>query len=105
MRFLRQFLRSGRALAGLALLATLFAGELADTRHHLSEHGCTTDAHSSGRDDNCICAGLHAAPLAGHAPVALASIHVEHAAATPATPQRPTRHGVSDAAPRAPPRS
>ena len=105
MRILRGFLRSGRALAGLALLASLFAGELADTRHHLSEHGCATDAHAPGRDDNCTCAGLHAAPLAGHAPVALAAVQVERAAATPVAPQRPSRHGVSDAAPRAPPRS
>lgn len=105
MRILHWCLRSGRALAGLVLLATLFAGELADTRHHLSEHGCTTDAHSSGREDHCTCAGLHAAPLAGHAPVALAAVEIERATGTPFATLHASRHGVSDAAPRAPPRS
>jgi hypothetical protein len=105
MDLFRWCLRSGRALAGLLLLATLFAGELADARHHLSEHGCATDTHESGRDDNCTCAGLHAAPLAGLAPVPLAAVAILCAAATPADPQRPARHGVADAAPRAPPRS
>lgn len=105
MHMLRWCLRSGRALAGLLLLATLFAGELADTRHHLSDHGCATDTHAPGRDDNCTCAGLHAAPLAGHAPVALAAVEIERATGTPVATLRPSRHGVSDAAPRAPPRS
>ena len=105
MTLLRWLSRSGRAVAGLLLLATLVAGETADTRHHLAEHGCATDAHSAERDDNCTCAGLHAAPMAGHAPVLLAQVTTERHATVASVSARPSRHGVSNAAPRAPPRS
>ena len=105
MNLFRWLSRSGHAVAGLWLLATLVVGEVADTRHHLSEHGCAADTHTPGRDDNCTCAGLHAAPLAGHAPVALAPVAVERELAVADATSHPSRHGVPSAAPRAPPRS
>jgi hypothetical protein len=105
MDLFRWLFRSGRAVAGLLLLATLVVGEVADARHHLAEHGCATDTHSPGRDDNCTCAGLHAAPLAGHAPVALTPVAIERELVVASATQHVSRHGVSNAAPRAPPRS
>jgi hypothetical protein len=98
-------LRHGRVLAALLLLATFVAGEVADARHHLSEHGCAADAGPGRRDDNCTCASLHAAPLAGHAPVALAPAETHDGAPAILVALTPRREVVVAAAPRAPPRS
>ena len=105
MNSLRWLFRSGRAVAGLLLLASLVVGDMADTRHHLSEQGCTTDSHGASREENCTCAGLHAAPLTGHAPVALAPVAIERAPVVVSATDRVARHGVTNAAPRAPPAS
>jgi len=101
----RWLYRSGRVAAGLWLLGTLVLGEVADARHHLVEHGCASDAKSPSRDDNCTCASLHAAPLAGHPPVALAPIAIEREMAVVVAADRPARHAGTRASPRAPPRS
>jgi hypothetical protein len=105
MRLLRALLCPNRTFAGIALLAALVVGEMADTRHHLSEHGCATDARRASREEQCTCAGLHAAPLAGHAPVALALVELEHGHAPAIAHAAPARRGEADASPRAPPRS
>jgi hypothetical protein len=105
MRLLHPLVRSGRTLAGIVLLAALVVGEVADARHHLSEAGCGAEEHGTGRDDNCACTGLHAAPLAGHAPVALAAVVEERGLAPLAAHEAAHRHGEAHAAPRAPPRS
>ncbi len=102
---IRWLFRSSRAAAGLLLLASFVVGELADTRHHLSEQGCAADSHGPTRDDNCTCAGLHAAPLAGHAPVALAPVEIERPRIVVSATGRAARRGVTRAAPRAPPAS
>jgi hypothetical protein len=104
MNPLRWLFRSGRAVAGLLLLASFLVGEAADARHHLSEQGCATDSHGPTRD-NCTCAGLHAAPLAGHAPVALAPVEIERPRVVVSATGRVARRGVTSAAPRAPPAS
>jgi hypothetical protein len=104
MRFLRVPFRHGRSLAGLALLAALVAGDVVDTRHHLTDHGCAADTHENGRDERCACAALHAAPLAGDAPVAFTPVATGQAPAPAFALASARRHGVADAAPRAPPR-
>jgi len=101
----RAWARTGRALAGLLLLATLVAGEVADARHHLSEPGCPTESGGPGRDDHCTCAGIHAAPLAGHAPVPLAAVVLEREHAPCVVLAAPRRERETEASPRAPPRS
>jgi hypothetical protein len=105
MNPLRWLFRSHRAVAGLLLLASLVVGEAADMRHHLSEQGCAADSHGPTRDDNCTCAGLHAAPLAGHAPVALAPVAIERALVVVSSTEHASRRGVPGVAPRAPPAS
>ena len=105
MRLLKRVLGHGQALAALLLLATLVAGEAADARHHLSETGCPTESSGPARDDHCTCAGLHAAPLAGHAPVALAAIVLEREHPPCAQQAAPLRERDAEASPRAPPRS
>jgi len=105
MRRFHGLLRHGRVLAALLLLATFVAGEVADAQHHLSELGCASDAGPGQRDDNCTCAGLHAAPLIGHAPVALAPAQTSDAAIVAPVAPVPRRGVVVAAAPRAPPRS
>lgn len=105
MRLLRPFVRSGRALAGIALLAALVVGEVADARHHLAESGCASDASGPGRDDNCTCAGLHSATPAGLAPAAFTPVEREHGWAPGAVPVATRRLREAEASPRAPPRS
>ena len=105
MNPLRWLFRSGRAVAAVLLLGSFMLGEAADTRHHLSEQGCASDSHGPTRDDNCTCAGLHAAPLAGHAPVALAPVEIERPRVVVSATGRAARRGVTRAAPRAPPAS
>jgi hypothetical protein len=105
MSLLRALLGPGRLLAGLLLLAAFVTGGVADMRHHLTEHGCAADAGAGARDEHCTCAGLHAAPLAGHAPVALAAVLAAREPAPLAAHEAPHRHGDAHAAPRAPPRS
>jgi len=93
--------RSGRAFAGVLLLATLVAGEVADARHHVSEHGCAADA--GGRDDNCTCASLHAAPFGGEGIAQAAPVEIEREQAPAAVAIAPTVRAARTAAPRAPP--
>ena len=102
MRFPGHWFRSGRALAAVLLLSARIAGEVADARHHLSEHGCASD--SGGRDDNCTCANLHAVSFAD--PVPVASAPLEHAGDfTPlAAVRAPRTRAATHASPRAPPR-
>jgi hypothetical protein len=102
MHLIRRLFRPSRALAAILLLASLVAGEVADARHHLSEQGCAAD--SGGRDDNCTCASLHAASLAGDLPVQAAPIELEREFTAAALALAPTAHAVICAAPRAPPR-
>jgi len=105
MRSFRVLLRPGRLVAALLLLAAFAAGSAADLRHHLDAQGCAADAAPGGRDEHCTCAGLHAAPLAGHAPVLLTAVTVERGHTPLAAHEAPHRHGEAHAAPRAPPRS
>jgi len=102
MRLLRRLFRNARALAGVLLLATLVVGEVADARHHLSERGCAADA--AGRDDNCTCASLHAAPLASEPLAQPAPIEHEIAFATVTVASLPVARTACAASPRAPPR-
>lgn len=104
MDLLRWLSRSGRAVAALWLLATFVVGEVADTRHHLSDHGCAADAQSPGRDDHCTCTGLHVAPLAGMAPVVLAPASLTGESPVPSAASCPTSRAASAGSPRAPPK-
>lgn len=105
LRLLRRLIRDPRALGALLLLSLFAAGEVADARHHLADHGCATDTHvPEERDDHCTCAGLHALPLGAHpladpAPVAQAREFTPAAAAT-----APLALRGAEASPRAPPR-
>jgi hypothetical protein len=101
MHPLRRLTRPGRALPALLLLTTLVVGEVADARHHLSEHGCAAD--SGGRDDNCTCASLHAVSLASDAPAQLAPVEHEREFALIAVVSTPRPYAAISAAPRAPP--
>ena len=102
MRLLRGVFQTGRALAPLLLLTTLVVGELADARHHLSERGCAGDA--TGRDDNCTCASLHAAPLASEPIAQPAPVEDECEFACTAIAAAPHASAPRAAAPRGPPR-
>jgi len=102
MRTLRKLFRNGRALTAMLLLTTFVVGEVADARHHLSERGCAADA--AGRDDNCTCASLHAAPLASEPLAQPAPVEREIAFATVAVPSQPVARTACAASPRAPPR-
>jgi len=102
MRLLSRLFRNGRALAALLLLTTLVVGETADARHHLSERGCAADAR--GREDHCVCASLHAAPLASEPVTQLAPVECESEPALVAIAIVPIARAVNAAAPRAPPR-
>ncbi len=87
MRWMLWFVRPGRALAALILLATLIAGEAADARHHLLDASCAGEASGApAREGHCTCANLHAVSLAAAAPVALAPVVLdrEFVAVTPA---------------------
>lgn len=105
LRLFRRLIRDPRTLGALLLLALFTAGEVADARHHLADHGCATDTHAPGqRDDHCTCAGLHAFPLGTHAltdptPVAQERQFTPAAAAT-----APLALRGAEASPRAPPR-
>jgi hypothetical protein len=105
LRLLRRLIRDPRALGALLLLSLFAAGEVADARHHLADHGCATDTHAPGqRDDHCTCAGLHALPLGAHAftDPAPAAQEREFTPATAVTAPRAQRG--AEASPRAPPR-
>lgn len=102
MRLLRRLFRNGRALSAVLLLTTLVVGEVADARHHLSEHGCVADA--TGRDDNCTCASLHVMSLAGEPLAQPAPVEREIAFATVAVASLPIARPACAASPRAPPR-
>ncbi|MEQ1834430.1 MAG: hypothetical protein ABL977_15395 [Candidatus Eisenbacteria bacterium] len=102
MSFLRRWFVSGRALAALLLLSALLAGEVADARHHLSDHGCASD--TGGRDDNCTCAGLHAASSVDPVPVAEAPLEHEREFTALAMAPPPSKLAAAHASPRAPPR-
>ena len=101
MHTLRGWFRPGRELLALLLLATLAVGEVADARHHLSEHGCAAD--TGGRDDNCTCASLHAVSLATDAPTQAAPVELERQFAPVTIALAPTARAILGAAPRAPP--
>ena len=102
MRHLRWLFRTGRALAAVLLLTTLVVGEAADARHHLSSHGCAVD--SGGRNDNCTCASLHAAPMASEPVAQPAPVEHEHHFSAVVATIAPIARAARAAAPRAPPR-
>ncbi len=105
MHLLRKLFVTGRALGALVLLVTLVSGEAADTRHHLSEHGCGSETHAPGeRDDNCTCAGLHAISLGDDAPEAFAPVEHPREYSPVAAAVAPRGIRGASAAPRAPPR-
>ena len=101
MRLLRRLFRPRRSLAALLLLASLFVGQVADARHHLSDQGCPAD--TGGRADHCICTSMHAVSLASVAPVELAPVELERDVAPAAIALAPTACAILSAAPRAPP--
>jgi hypothetical protein len=101
MHLPRRLFRPGRVFLALLLLATFVVGEVADARHHLSEHGCAAD--TGGRDDNCTCASLHAVSLTSDAPVQAAPVELVRQFAFVAIVQTPIACAVISAAPRAPP--
>ena len=102
MRLLRRLFGNGRALSALLLLTALVAGEAADARHHLSDRGCAAD--HGGRDGNCACASLHAAPIAAEPLPQPAPLEHEREFAPVAQAIAPVASAVLGAAPRAPPR-
>jgi hypothetical protein len=101
MHPLCRWFRPGRELLALLLLTTLVVGEVADARHHLSEHGCAAD--TGGRDDNCTCASLHAVSLASDLPAQAAPVELERQFMPVAIALAPTARAIISAAPRAPP--
>lgn len=101
MRLVRTLFRSGRALAALLLLTAFTVGAAADARHHLSEHGCAADR--GGREDHCVCAGLHAAPFASEAVTEVQPIECERTFAPVTLVLAPATRARHAAAPRAPP--
>ena len=101
MNLLRKLFRPERALAALLLLASLLVGQVADARHHLSDHGCPGD--TGGRADHCACASLHAVSLADEAPAQWAPVEMERDLARAANGLAPIARAVISAAPRAPP--
>jgi len=102
MRLVRTLFRSGRALAAVLLLTVFTVGAAADARHHLSEHGCAADGH--GREDHCVCAGLHAAPFASEPVTPVVPVECEQHFAPIAEAPAPVARALRAAAPRAPPR-
>jgi len=102
MRLLRRLFRTGRALAALMLLTTLVVGEVADARHHLSEHGCPADR--GGRDDQCTCASLHVTSLASEPVTPVTPVECEGKFAAFAVTVAPVARAACAASPRAPPR-
>ena len=102
MRLVRTLFRSGRALAALLLLTAFTVGAAADARHHLSEQGCPGDR--GGREDHCVCASMHAAPL-GSEPIAQpAPVEPERELAPTPAALAPAGRTLRGAAPRGPPR-
>jgi hypothetical protein len=105
LRFFRRMFRDPRALGALLLLAVFAAGEIADARHHLADHGCVADSHAPGqRDDNCTCASLHALPLGEQALADPTPLVQEREYAPAATAVAPRTARRAQASPRAPPR-
>ena len=102
MRYLRTLFRSARALAALLLLSAFTLGAAADARHHLSEQGCSGDR--GGREDHCICSGLHAAPFASETVSQVLPVECERTVTPVAEAQAPIARAAAAAAPRAPPR-
>jgi len=105
MHLLHLPFRTGRAAAALCLLATLLAGEAADSWHHLAEQGCGSGAHAPGeRDQDCTCAALHAVPLGDDAPALMTPVVLARRFAVADVEATPHVHRSAEAAPRAPPR-
>jgi hypothetical protein len=105
MRLLRRLIRDPRALGALLLLALFAAGEMADARHHLTDHGCVTDTQAPGqRDEHCTCAGLHALPLGAHVLADPRPVEQERTFAPAAIAVVKIAHRGAGASPRAPPR-
>lgn len=102
MRLLRTLIRSGRSLAAVLLLAAFAGGAAADTWHHLSEQGCVADR--GGREDHCVCTGLHAAPFASEPVTQATPVECERTFAAVAQVLAPVTCAAHAAAPRAPPR-
>ena len=102
MRLLRSLFRPGRDLAALLLLAAFTVGGAADARHHLSEHGCAADR--GGREDHCVCTGLHAAPFASVAVTQSTPVACEREFIPAVEALEPIIRAAHAAAPRAPPR-
>ena len=102
MRLLSRLFRTGRAISALLLLTTLVVGEVADARHHLSEHGCPADR--GGRDDQCTCASLHVTSLASEPVMQIAPVECESEPAFVVIAIAPIARAARAAAPRAPPR-
>jgi hypothetical protein len=95
--------RPRRVFAAWLLLAALFAGEVADAHHHLSEHGCA--AETGGRDDNCTCASLHASSIASEPPAQAPPVARLCEFSPPAPAGVRCYCAASSCAPRAPPRA
>ncbi len=87
MRLLHRLFRTGRALAALMLLTTLVVGEVADARHHLSEH-----------------ASLHVTSPASDGVTQATPVECENTIAAAAIAFSPPARAARAAAPRAPPR-
>lgn len=105
LRLFRRLIRDPRALGALLMLALFAAGEIADARHHLADHGCATDTHAPGqRDDHCTCAGLHAFPFGTHGLADPTPVEQDSEFAPAAASAAPRAHRGAEASPRAPPR-
>lgn len=102
MRRLRSLFRPARAFAAVLLLAAFAVGGAADARHHLSEHGCAADR--GGREDRCVCMGLHAAPFASESVAQALPVECERTFVVIAPRLAPLVRVAHAAVPRAPPR-
>ena len=102
MRLLRSLFRPARGLAALLLLAAFTVGGAADAWHHLSEQGCPADR--GGREDHCVCASLHAAPVASEAITQATPVECEREFTPAVEALEPITRAAHGAVPRAPPR-
>jgi hypothetical protein len=92
MNVIGRLFRPQRVFAAWLLLVSLFAGEVADAHHHLSEHGCSADR-----------GGLHVSAVASEAPTQLAPVAREREYAPLALAHPHRLRAASGTAPRAPP--
>jgi hypothetical protein len=102
MRLLHAWFRTGRAFLATLLLTAFAVGAAADTWHHLSEQGCSADR--GGREDHCVCTGLHAAPFASEPVTQVTPIECERTFVAVAQALAPVAQVSRAAVPRAPPR-